>query len=69
MFGLTPKKFQSGETDVTGGITRVGDRMVSTLHTIVGEFARDNAILSDISSARQARRKCAILLAISAAMR
>lgn len=27
-FGLTPKKHQSGETDVTGGITRVGDAMV-----------------------------------------
>ena len=25
LFGLTPKKYQSGETDVTGGITRVGD--------------------------------------------
>lgn len=29
-FGLTPKKYQSGETDVTGGITRVGDTMVRT---------------------------------------
>ena len=29
-FGLTPKKYQSGETDVTGGITRVGDAMVRT---------------------------------------
>jgi transposase len=28
LFGLTPKKYQSGETDVTGGITRVGDAMV-----------------------------------------
>jgi transposase len=28
LFGLTPKKYQSGETDVTGGITRVGDEMV-----------------------------------------
>src|SRR5215212_8378035 len=24
-FGLTPKRYQSGETDVVGGITRVGD--------------------------------------------
>src|SRR5919112_6877563 len=24
-FGLTPKKYQSGETDVTGGISKVGD--------------------------------------------
>jgi transposase len=28
LFGLTPRKYQSGETDVTGGITRVGDAMV-----------------------------------------
>jgi len=28
LFGLTPRKYQSGETDVTGGITRVGDEMV-----------------------------------------
>ena len=31
--GLTPKRYQSGETDVTGGITRVGDASVrSALH-------------------------------------
>lgn len=30
LFGLTPKKYQSGETDVTGGITRVGDEIVRT---------------------------------------
>jgi transposase len=30
---LTPKRYQSGETDVTGGITRVGDASVrSALH-------------------------------------
>jgi transposase len=29
-FGLTPKKYQSGETDITGGISRVGDAMVRT---------------------------------------
>ena len=28
LFGLTPKKYQSGEIDVTGGITRVGDETV-----------------------------------------
>jgi transposase len=27
-FGLTPRKYQSGETDVTGGITKAGDAMV-----------------------------------------
>ncbi len=29
-FGLTPKRYQSGETDVTGGITKVGDAAVRT---------------------------------------
>jgi transposase len=29
-FGLTPKKYQSGETDVTGAISKVGDAMVRT---------------------------------------
>jgi transposase len=29
-FGLAPKKYQSGETDVTGGISKVGDAMVRT---------------------------------------
>ncbi|MCW3477890.1 IS110 family RNA-guided transposase [Limobrevibacterium gyesilva] len=29
-FGLTPKKYQSGETDIDGGISRVGDVMVRT---------------------------------------
>jgi transposase len=29
-FGLTPKKYQSGVTDVTGGISKVGDAMVRT---------------------------------------
>jgi transposase len=30
LFGLTPKRYQSGETDVTGAISRVGDAMVRT---------------------------------------
>jgi transposase len=29
-FGLTPRKYQSGELDVTGSITKVGDRLVRT---------------------------------------
>jgi transposase len=29
-FGRTPKRYQSGETDVTGGISKVGDAMVRT---------------------------------------
>jgi transposase len=32
-FGLTPRRHQSGETDITGGITRIGDATVrSALH-------------------------------------
>ena len=27
-FGLTPKRYQSGETDVSGGISKAGDAMV-----------------------------------------
>ena len=30
-FGLTPKKYQSGETDVTGRISKVGDAGVRTM--------------------------------------
>ncbi len=30
-FGLTPKKHQSGEMDVTGGITKCGDGMVRSM--------------------------------------
>lgn len=29
-FGLTPRRYQSGETDVTGGISKVGDAMART---------------------------------------
>jgi transposase len=29
-FGLTPKRYRSGETDVSGGISKVGDAMVRT---------------------------------------
>src|SRR3712207_4194138 len=29
-FGLTPKKYQSGVTDITGAVSRVGDGMVRT---------------------------------------
>ena len=40
-FGLTPKKYQSGETDVTGGISKVGDAMVRT-----ALYEAANAVLS-----------------------
>jgi transposase len=30
-FGLTPRKYQSGETDITGRISKIGDAMVRTV--------------------------------------
>ena len=43
-FGLTPRRYQSGETDVTGGITRIGDASVRTaLHDAA------NALLSRVT--------------------
>ena len=30
LFGLTPRRYQSGETDVTGRISKAGDAMVRT---------------------------------------
>ena len=41
LFGLTPKRYQSGETNVTGGISRVGDEMVRT-----ARYEAANALLS-----------------------
>jgi transposase len=32
-FGLTPKSYPSGETDVSGGISKAGDAMVRTAST------------------------------------
>jgi transposase len=40
-FGLTPKRYQSGETDVSGGISKVGDAMVRT-----ALYEAANAVLS-----------------------
>jgi len=49
LFGLTPNKYQSGETDVTGGITRVGDAMVRTAlyeaaNTLLSRVTRFSAL-------------------------
>ena len=44
LFGLTPRKYQSGETDVTGGVTRVGDEMVRT-----ALYEAANALLSRVT--------------------
>jgi transposase len=35
-FGLTPKKYQSGETDVTGRISKIGDGSVRTARPLRG---------------------------------
>jgi transposase len=47
LFGLTPKKYQSGETDVTGGITRVDDESVRTGAVALYEAA--NVLLSRVA--------------------
>jgi transposase len=44
LFGLTPSRYQSGETDVTGGITRVGDEMVRA-----ALYEAANVLLSRVS--------------------
>ena len=48
-FGLTPKKYQSGETDITGAVSRVGDAMVRTAlyegaHIMLTRAARFSAL-------------------------
>jgi transposase len=43
-FGLTPKKYQSGEVDRTGGISKVGDEMVRT-----ALFEAANVMLSRVT--------------------
>jgi transposase len=51
LFGLTPKKHQSGEKDGTGGITRAGDEMVRT-----ALYEAANVLLSRIT--RFSKLKC-----------
>ena len=63
-FGLTPKKYQSGETDVTGGISKAGDAMVRTaLHeaanvmlTRAGKFSTLKRWALDVAKRRGMRR-------------
>jgi transposase len=63
-FGLTPKKYQSGETDMTGGISKVGDAMVRTalyeaanvLLTRTGKFSSLKRWALDVSQRRGMRR-------------
>ncbi|TFV42415.1 IS110 family transposase [Bradyrhizobium niftali] len=51
LFGLTPKKYQSGEKDVTGGITLAGDEIV---RTVLYEAA--NVLLSRITRFSKLKR-------------
>jgi transposase len=51
LFGLTPKKYQSGEKHVTGGITRTGDEMVRT-----ALYEAANVLLSRITRFSKLKR-------------
>src|SRR3954451_25053181 len=63
-FGLTPKKYQSGETDVTGGISKVGDAMVraalyeaaNVMLTRAGRFSPLKRWAPEVAKRRGARR-------------
>src|SRR3954454_24737439 len=58
-FGLTPKKYQSGETDITGRISKIGDASVRTVlyeaaNVILTRPVKGSALKS--GAARLARR-------------
>ena len=58
-FGLTPKKYQSGETDITGRISKIGDKGVRTAlyeaaHIILTKPVKGSALKS--WAARLAKR-------------
>jgi transposase len=63
LFGLTPRKYQSGETDVTGRISKTGDAMVRT-----ALYEAANAIL-ERSTGDSPLRKWALGIAKRAGMR
>ena len=69
-FGLTPKRYQSGETDVTGRISKVGDANVrATLyeaaHIILTRPVKGSALKSWAArlAARAGMRKAKVALA------
>ena len=69
-FGLTPKRYQSGETDVTGRISKIGDKEVRTAlyaaaHVIVARPVKGTALKSwALRLARRVgRRKAKVALA------
>ena len=63
-FGLTPKRYQSGETDVTGGISKAGDAAVrATLYeaanvmlTRAGRFSTLKRWALEVAERRGVRR-------------
>jgi len=59
-FGLTPKRYQSGETDVTGAITKVGDAGVRTaLHDAANAATKFSTLkrwAMDVAKRRGMRR-------------
>jgi transposase len=63
-FGLTPKQYQSGATDVTGAVSRVGDPMVRTAlyeaaHVLLTRAVRFSALKRwalDVAKRRGMRR-------------
>jgi transposase len=75
-FGLTPKKYQSGETDITGAMSRVGDPMVRTAlyegaHIVLTRAVRFSALkawglrLAKRSGLRKAKVAVARKLAVT----
>jgi transposase len=67
-FGLTPRRFQSGETDVMGSITKCGDRSVRTTlfqaaHAMMN--ARRTQAPVRLWALELAKRKCRNLAAVA----
>jgi transposase len=61
-FGLTPKRYQSGETDVTGAIARVGDAGVRTaLHDAANALLTRAAKFSTLKRWALARKLATVL--------
>ena len=76
-FGLTPKRYQSGETDVTGGISKAGDAMVraalyeaaNVMLTRAGRFSTLKRWALEVAKRRGMRRaKVALARKLSAVL-
>src|SRR3954468_5769577 len=55
-FGLTPRKYQSGETDVTGRISKIGDASVRTAAEHAPQLA-EYARALEAATGRQVTRR------------